>query len=318
MASSENAMPPVSPLLLCEALGFSPQLLLDDIINVANNAVQDGVNGMEEFLHKWIDERQEKLGAPTSDEEEQSMVQDIEQGLVAFQTLLEYHTDIAFDFFEAWSLRNIFYVPPGLPVVLPHQKGFNLTGRVMDEQGVEKSIEDREKELMDEVEELRAKLQDQRALKRLLMRSLHTSRSRLAMSQKRLSLLEPLRTAPTLTTLSTLPKQFESMYTTVSSLPPLDPALAVPPSDNAQPGKRLWETGETGYSKWAALSVWAKKTQISGETEDDKPVGEVGKLVEGAKEVGAAQGLRRALEVVDEVRQVLDSPSKQDSNKMEE
>jgi hypothetical protein len=46
-----------SSLLLCEALGFSPQLLLDDIINIANNAVQDGVNGMEEFLQKWVDER---------------------------------------------------------------------------------------------------------------------------------------------------------------------------------------------------------------------------------------------------------------------
>ena len=41
------------PLLL----GFSPQLLLDDIINTANNAVQDGVDGMEEFLQKWADEK---------------------------------------------------------------------------------------------------------------------------------------------------------------------------------------------------------------------------------------------------------------------
>ena len=30
--------------------GFSPQLSLDDIIDTANNAVQDGVNGIEEFL----------------------------------------------------------------------------------------------------------------------------------------------------------------------------------------------------------------------------------------------------------------------------
>ena len=37
-------------LLLHEALGFLPQLLLDDIINVANNTVTDGVNGLEEFL----------------------------------------------------------------------------------------------------------------------------------------------------------------------------------------------------------------------------------------------------------------------------
>ena len=66
MASSSKdvaALPQASTtssLLLCESLGFSPQLLLDDIINVANNAVQDGVNGMEEFLVKWVEEREER------------------------------------------------------------------------------------------------------------------------------------------------------------------------------------------------------------------------------------------------------------------
>ena len=46
-----------------------------------------------------------------------------EVGLVAFQTLLEHHTDIAFDFFEAWCLRNlnIFMIPSDLPFVL-HQE----------------------------------------------------------------------------------------------------------------------------------------------------------------------------------------------------
>lgn len=39
-----------APLLLREALGFSTQLLLGNIINIANTAAQDGVNGMEEFL----------------------------------------------------------------------------------------------------------------------------------------------------------------------------------------------------------------------------------------------------------------------------
>ena len=45
------------PLLICEALGFSPQLLLDDVINTDNNAVQNEVNGMEEFLQKWANEK---------------------------------------------------------------------------------------------------------------------------------------------------------------------------------------------------------------------------------------------------------------------
>jgi len=137
------------PLLLCEGLGFSPQLLLDDIINIANNAVQDGVNGMEEFLQKWADERvaQGDENDPKTRANVEETTHEVEQGLVAFQTLLEYHTDIAFDFFEAWSLRNIFVIPPDLPVVLPHQEGLDLT--VTTEQ---------EQEAMDEVEELRKRL----------------------------------------------------------------------------------------------------------------------------------------------------------------
>ena len=140
------------PLLLPEALGFSPQLLLDDIINIANNAVQDGVNGMEEFLQNWTDKR---IAALPSTEVES--IQEVEQGLVAFQTLLEYHTDIAFDFFEAWSLRNIFAVPPDLDVVLPLQEGLDLS--VDREQA-----EQREKELVDEIEELRGKIENVRRL----------------------------------------------------------------------------------------------------------------------------------------------------------
>jgi kinetochore protein Mis12/MTW1 len=139
------------PLLLPEILGFSPQLLLDDIINIANNAVQDGVNGMEEFLQKWADERAVREGG------DWDSTQEVEQGLVAFQTLLEYHTDIAFDFFEAWSLRNIFAIPNGvgegvLPVVVPHQEGLNLT-----------CTAEREQELIDECDELRRKIDNVRS-----------------------------------------------------------------------------------------------------------------------------------------------------------
>ncbi|KAJ6601341.1 hypothetical protein DFH09DRAFT_1302625 [Mycena vulgaris] len=74
------------PQLLTEALGFSPQLLLDDIINVANHAVQDGVNGTEDFLAKRLEER---AGQP----DEEDGTHEVEEGVVAFRTLLEFHTD---------------------------------------------------------------------------------------------------------------------------------------------------------------------------------------------------------------------------------
>jgi kinetochore protein Mis12/MTW1 len=80
---------------------------------------------------------------------------EIEQGLVVFQTLLEHHTDIAFDFFEVWCLRNIFMIPlaSDLPIVLPHQEGLDFTITV-----------EKEQELVDEVEQLRKYLDEVRSL----------------------------------------------------------------------------------------------------------------------------------------------------------
>jgi hypothetical protein len=93
---------------------------------------------MEEFLQRWADTRAEREGGDWDSTHE------VEQGLVAFQTLLEYHTDVAFDFFEAWSLRNIFAVPPDLPLVLPHHEKLDLGQTPEGEQ-----------ELIDEIEYLR-------------------------------------------------------------------------------------------------------------------------------------------------------------------
>ena len=66
----------------------------------------------------------------------------LSQGLVAFATLLESHTDIEFDFFEAWSLRNIFALPPDLPVIIPHHKGINLQPRPEKQTDLMVEVED--------------------------------------------------------------------------------------------------------------------------------------------------------------------------------
>jgi len=143
---SPHPPPTVPSILLPELLGFSPQLLLDDVINVANNAVNETVGAMEIFMLRWAEERKETAAGKHWDSN-----QDIEQGLVAFQTLLESHIDIAFDFFELWSLRNIFAIPADLPIVAPHHKGLDL------------QIEpERELELMTEIEELRRKIDNVR------------------------------------------------------------------------------------------------------------------------------------------------------------
>ena len=67
--------------------------------------------------------------------------------------LLESHTDVAFDFFETWSLRNVFYVRPELSVVAPHHRGLDLTVKGEEET-----------ELMAEIEELRQKIDNVRPL----------------------------------------------------------------------------------------------------------------------------------------------------------
>ncbi|KDR76679.1 hypothetical protein GALMADRAFT_225635 [Galerina marginata CBS 339.88] len=172
-------------LLLCEALGFSPQLLLDDIINIANNAAQDGVNGMEEFLRKWADERvSNPSGSKHKDNQDQNATtHEVEQGLAAFQTLLEYHADIAFDYFEAWCLRNSFMIPHELSgsIVLPHQEGLDLSVTPEEEQAA-----------IEEVEELRRRLDGHRNLNRLLTRAIRTSTRQLTHAESRLSSLSHL------------------------------------------------------------------------------------------------------------------------------
>lgn len=133
--------PTVPSVLLPELIGFIPQFLLDDVINSANEATQQAVDAMEAFLERRDATKQDPADTWKSAEE-------LEKGLNAFQTLLESHVDIAFDFFEAWSLRNIFAIPADLPIVAPHQKGLNLS-----------EPEERETELVQEIKDLRRQIQ---------------------------------------------------------------------------------------------------------------------------------------------------------------
>jgi kinetochore protein Mis12/MTW1 len=131
-------------VLVPEILSFSPHFLLDDTINIANDGIARAVDAMEDFLNRWAETRLQHEPDWDADKE-------LEQGLVSFQTLLEFHADIAFDFFEAWSLRNIFAVTPDLPLVAPHHAGLDL------DQPPEK-----EAELLAEVDELRRQLENVR------------------------------------------------------------------------------------------------------------------------------------------------------------
>ena len=57
------AQPPAVPTTLVpELLGFSPQMLLDDIINTAADAILQCQQAMEPFMQRWADARTEKVG----------------------------------------------------------------------------------------------------------------------------------------------------------------------------------------------------------------------------------------------------------------
>ena len=66
-------------LILTEALGFSPQLLIDDIIAAANDIQGKTFDAVEQFMIRWADNR-------ASDAE---TLEDVESGIVSFQTLTE-------------------------------------------------------------------------------------------------------------------------------------------------------------------------------------------------------------------------------------
>ncbi|KAI0715072.1 Mis12 protein-domain-containing protein [Earliella scabrosa] len=256
--------PSVPSVLLPELLGFIPQFLLDDIINIANDEARQSVDAMEQFLQRWADARAEK-------DAEWDPTQEIEQGLVAFQTLLESHVDVAFDFFEAWSMRNIFAIPADLPVVAPHQAGLDL-----DQEP------EREAELLAEIDELRRKVHAQRKLKRLFTRAARKSGKDLEHARARLDRLAFLR-SPHMQELLALPKQLQSLHAAVSSLPEIDPSsAALEPGVLPEPGKRPWETSKTGYLNWAVDQLMQRaKEKAKSET------GEGAAFAEGSSAVGA-------------------------------
>lgn len=135
-----SAIAAAPPVLLPELLGISPYFVLDTIVNISNNAVEHCVGAMEGFLIGWGEKRADRLKGSEGDDWDSK--QEIEQGIVAFQTLLESHMDIALDFFEVWCMRNIFTVPAELPVVVPHQAGLMLDQPASKEQELLAEIDD--------------------------------------------------------------------------------------------------------------------------------------------------------------------------------
>ncbi|KAI9434883.1 Mis12-domain-containing protein [Lactarius indigo] len=238
--TSSNATPTV---LVPELLSFSPHFLLDDTINIANDGVGRAVDAMEDFLNRWAETRLEREPDWDADKE-------LEQGLVSFQTLLEFHTDIAFDFFEAWSLRNIFAVPADLPLVAPHHAGLDFN-----------QPPEKEAELLAEIDELWREIEKQKKVRLLLTKAKRASGRHAKRAQARLDRLAFLQ-PDQLRMLHSLATDVDALHASVSALPPLDPANTQ--SLLPAPGKREWEMGRAGYISWVNAQLLRHANAATG------------------------------------------------------
>lgn len=275
-----NSAATVPSILLPELLGFSPHFILDGIINAANQQVLSCVEAVETFITRWYEERDlahqaahsnpnnpNSPSASSNGSADWDGTVELEQGLVRFQTMLEYHTDVAFDFFETWSLRNIFAIPPELEIVAPHHEGLDL------ELGEREP--GRELELLGEIEELRRKIENvcfiishavhnsyqrrsgtqfhsptqQKRVTRLYTRALRAARFQAKRATTRRERLQAIYPPHTLQSLRSLPPETLRLYNKMSSLPPIDLNNTNVPVPDA--GKREWERGKVGYLSWA-------------------------------------------------------------------
>ncbi|KAG8897550.1 hypothetical protein FRB99_008068 [Tulasnella sp. 403] len=222
-------MPPLSTiqhLILPDILGFTPQLLVDDLLDIGYDAITKATEALEQYLESnWLP------GRSTQDRES------VYAGLVSFQTLLQSHLDKAFDAFELWSLKNVFALPDPaeMPLVLPHQTGLDLT-----------VTEEEENRVMKEIDILRKKLDAQKRLQARLRLAVRLSNARTARSEAR---LEQLRFLSTIKDTISLPQEVQLLLDRVKALPPA-PLPSVAPLDSTKP---QWQT-HAGYLDWAPLT----------------------------------------------------------------
>ncbi|KAG8705990.1 hypothetical protein FRC09_002639 [Ceratobasidium sp. 395] len=202
--------------MLTELLGFVPQLLLDDIADAATDTVNNAIEGLEDYLRKWLASREQQ---PPSDDLEA----EIENGLLEFHTLLCGHRDMSIDMLETWSMRNVFYVPPELKIVMPHQRGLDLSAPA-----------GRDVKAQVELDVLRRKIENARKFQEQLKRAEDVTQQRLERSEARLEKLRFLRSLDP-STVESLPNQLRSLFTSLRTLSTAIPPLPAAPPDGSRP-----------------------------------------------------------------------------------
>ncbi|KAL1746396.1 Mis12 protein-domain-containing protein [Schizophyllum fasciatum] len=270
-APTPNGRPQVSPLLLAEALGFVPQLILDDITNVGNDCIGQSLLGIEQFLKNGWAEK-----AADDPEMLEERMQEVEHGLHQCQTLLEHYTDIAFDSFEAWCLRNIFAVPPGLPYVLPHQEGLDLT-----------TTPEQEQELVDEINALREQLANEKKISRLAQRAIRITAAERREAEKDLQRVSVVN-RDDLKELQRVPERVVELQQAIAELPETGPAPAL----SAPPTHRPWEADRDSYVAWVTSQLVARASVGA-------PTADAGTSVPQREDTAETDFMQRLLETLE-------------------
>ncbi|KAG9118379.1 hypothetical protein FRC07_007130, partial [Ceratobasidium sp. 392] len=243
----EPLTPPITPVkcgkkkALTELLGFVPQLLLDDIADAATDTVNNAIDGLEDYLRKWIAAREQQ---PPSDDLEA----EIENGLLEFHTLLCGHRDMSIDMLETWSMRNVFHVPPELRIVMPHQRGLDL--------GV---LPGRDVKAQVELDVMRRKIEHARKFQEQLKRAEEITQQRLERAEARLEKLRFLKSLDP-ASVESLPNQIRTLFTSLRTL-----STAVPPLPNAPAeGTRPHTESRPEFLDWAIRRLVDPATGSTG------------------------------------------------------
>ncbi|KAH7105961.1 Mis12 protein-domain-containing protein [Auriculariales sp. MPI-PUGE-AT-0066] len=246
--------------LVTEILGFPPEALISDMVNGIHESVHPALEAVHAELRTWSEERESTNNA----QRDEDLRLEIEEGLIAFQTLLESQNDTVADTFEAYSLRNIFTVERGKvagtedprvmrQVVVPHYEGLDLdiTGR-------------EENELWVELDELMRKIKTHQRLRSLLRKGERAVAAEARRSQRRAEKYNFLQYLVEDPELEQLPDRVNELLGIVAPLnanePALDELLAASSEVAAMPpvapaGPRSWAASKAGYVHWAVKRV---------------------------------------------------------------
>ncbi|KAG8731995.1 hypothetical protein FRC11_001167 [Ceratobasidium sp. 423] len=239
--------------LLTELLGFVPQLLLDDLADAATDTVNNGIDGLEVYLrNEWLPKR------TSSTPSQEDLEAEIDSGLLEFQTLLCGHRDMSIDMLEAWSMRNVFCIPPGLNIVMPHQKGLDMN-----------TPQGKDVQMQVELDVMRRKIENARRFQAQLKQAEQVTEHRLGRSKARLERVKALQELDP-SQIEHLPAAYRSLLSTLSSLPTTTPPL--PASTSA---KKHTESR-------AAFLDWAVKRLVT--TTTSGPSGKLDLLAQNVRE----------------------------------